>query len=774
MLSGTLQVQPRGKGEFASAQVQLDDSRLTLRLSNEVRCGSTLGIRVSKPKTARQGHPHAFRVDLAVADSHGSAKYILSTASAAEQAKWMKLLRAASKRGPPMERAAIGPARIGAARSMPSRKSGDRHEGILMRRRTPRSDWQQRWVRLDSAGLSIFERKGGNRQDFVPLRDLQHARRSQAPSTHASDFELEVLSKEATWRLRALSEDELDAWIVALSHVISKVLGPEPEPQLEASPSSSSNALRRSILGAPHLGSDDGAMFQLSPGEFGRAVEDLWGTSRRQVLRSVSEYESKLGAGEVLPHADSAGPAGLSTRAGKAGGNADTSSFPARATAVGGIAQAGGAPRVLKRTKSEQGAVEENADRAILRRALQDHALFEPLARDRTGAALAALVMGAEVVSLGAGQVLYTAGERDRAAECAYVVATGTIVITPAAKQDHSELDRFATPLAKQSTRETKATQPRILKSGALFGVEAMLCDAPRCATAAAGGDASTQIWAIRRDMFSATVSAGASSSAKFKPEGDDQGQWGGGTSCADEIAHQLHLTYPAFSFLRRVKLFASLSLEELGSVAAVMTELPCSRGQPLLVEGERSRGLFIVRTGKVIVRRSAQEAAAELSSYQRSKSSPSLGRQSSSSCPSARAKQGGAFHRSVAEQQTTGNTSPGVLAQLFPGEYFGDRELRGDTAVSNAIEGGSDGGRLLWLSPADFKRLLAPLQDMPWRAVSPWDSGHPEVASSLTWRVEEFEKLGQLGAGAFGQVSRAVVESFARSEVATGLWRCR
>eukprot|EP01043_Picozoa_sp_COSAG02_P010375 COSAG02_NODE_363_length_23785_cov_21.830828_20_plen_194_part_00 len=193
--------------------------------------------------------------------------------------------------------------------------------------------------------------------------------------------------------------------------------------------------------------------------------------------------------------------------------------------------------------------------------------------------------------------------------------------------------------------------------------------------------------------------------------------------------------------------------MEQLGSVAAVMTELPCSRGQPLHVEGETSRGLFVVRTGKVIVRRSvAQEAAAKLPSHQRSKSSPSLGQLSTSTSPNASDKCKGPFQRSVAEQQATGNTSPGILAQLFPGDYFGERELRGGIAVSNTIEGGSNGGRLLWLSPADFQRLLAPLENMPWRAI--WDLGHAEAASSLTWRVEEFEKLGQLGAGAFGQVS--------------------
>jgi len=72
-------------------------------------------------------------------------------------------------------------------------------------------------------------------------------------------------------------------------------------------------------------------------------------------------------------------------------------------------------------------------------------------------------------------------------------------------------------------------------------------------------------------------------------------------------------------------------------------------------------------------------------------------------------------------------------------------------------------GGRLLWLSPADFERLLAPLEEaLPWRdlnrsaagdgASSP-PRGQAESANSLTWRAEEFEKLGQLGAGAFGQV---------------------
>ena len=48
-----------------------------------------------------------------------------------------------------------------------------------------------------------------------------------------------------------------------------------------------------------------------------------------------------------------------------------------------------------------------------------------------------------------------------------------------------------------------------MLRRGAISGVEALLCEAPRCATATAGGDSGTQVWAIRRELFlSAHVAA--------------------------------------------------------------------------------------------------------------------------------------------------------------------------------------------------------------------------------------------------------------------------
>ena len=201
--------------------------------------------------------------------------------------------------------------------------------------------------------------------------------------------------------------------------------------------------------------------------------------------------------------------------------------------------------------------------------------LFEPLAMDRRGAGLTALLVGAEVVALGAGRQLYSAGDRGAAAECAYVVKSGTVILTPAAAQ-HETAQDGAVPLdAGLQTQSGRKGQPQLLRRGSLFGVEAMLCDAPRRATAAAGGDSSTRVWAIRRELYAATVSAAAAaadaaSSAQPPGEGQHQQQqqqeeqeaemqWGGGTCCAEEIEHQLHLAYPAYGFLRRVKLFGTL-----------------------------------------------------------------------------------------------------------------------------------------------------------------------------------------------------------------------
>jgi CRP-like cAMP-binding protein len=129
---------------------------------------------------------------------------------------------------------------------------------------------------------------------------------------------------------------------------------------------------------------------------------------------------------------------------------------------------------------------------------------------------------------------------------------------------------------------------------------------------------------------------------------------------------------------------------EQLGSVAAVMTALPSFRGQPLLVEGEPSRGLFVVRTGKVIVRRSSEQKVAAAAAE--AAGAGGATRQRSKSSPTSADKQRGPFQRGDGD-------SCDVVAELFPGDYFGERELRDGTTVSNAVEGGSDGGRPLFLS---------------------------------------------------------------------------
>ena len=445
MLSGALQVQLHGKGSFANAHVQLEDSSLTLDLlGSDVHSprssSSTVGIRVSDPKTARQGHPHAFRVDLAVPDSNGVSKYVLSASSAPERAKFMKALKAASKRGPPRERvrAASGPStltvavkpadrtppgspgsaavapsprRIGAARS-PASNSGRRHEGWLMRRRGPRSSWDRRWLRLDGAGLATFDRQGGSRQDFLALRDLLEARHSQAPGSVQSDQELEVLSRERTWRLRASSSTEMEAWIHALRSAIHASSSgtdkatadglvepepePEPEPQQRPPPQSplrlsGSNALVRqsSMLGTPRLcGSPaiaaSNKMFLSSPGAVGRSLEELWGSNghQRLLLLSSSDSESTVEGGgyhrKKIPRAESAGAAagGGASRGGVGSG---PSTFPDRATVIDGRVEGaeragvrgGGAPMLLKRTKSERLVPKESGDRGVLRRSLQ-------------------------------------------------------------------------------------------------------------------------------------------------------------------------------------------------------------------------------------------------------------------------------------------------------------------------------------------------------------------------------------------------------------------
>jgi hypothetical protein len=145
-----------------------------------------------------------------------------------------------------------------------------------------------------------------------------------------------------------------------------------------------------------------------------------------------------------------------------------------------------------------------------------------------------------------------------------------------------------------------------------------------------------------------------------------------------------------------------------------------------LLVEGQPSPGLFVIRAGKVLVRPSTT-LAAEAERNRGGSTSPRVRRGrsrresleamfdefSDSLSPGANAKNPLA---NGAESTTMDIAGEAIVAEKFPGDYFGEKELRAGVAASHTVEGGSDGGLLLWLSAEDFQDLLADQPGLPWR----------------------------------------------------------
>ena len=198
-----------------------------------------------------------------------------------------------------------------------------------------------------------------------------------------------------------------------------------------------------------------------------------------------------------------------------------------------------------KRTRSEDALKVSGAD-SLLKTALLEEQLFEPL----TESALTALLVGVEVLALGAGRCLYMAGQRGPESECAYVVKSGAMLLTPeAARGGHADrllLAQAGSGSVSPSSADAAASQPsgggQVLRQGAIFGVEALLCEAPRCGTATAAGDSGTQVWAIRRELFLSAVAATEVSASAISADDENSGT----QTCAEVIAHTLHLAYPA------------------------------------------------------------------------------------------------------------------------------------------------------------------------------------------------------------------------------------
>jgi hypothetical protein len=95
---GAAHVQYNGKKKFVPVWLQLTDAgqlEFRPRRGEPVhRSGCVLGCSVGAPNSARKGHAHAIRLDLAEPDSEGVPKFVVSLGSKGEKDHWVECLRA--------------------------------------------------------------------------------------------------------------------------------------------------------------------------------------------------------------------------------------------------------------------------------------------------------------------------------------------------------------------------------------------------------------------------------------------------------------------------------------------------------------------------------------------------------------------------------------------------------------------------------------------------------------------------------------------------------
>jgi hypothetical protein len=100
-------VQVKGKGKFVEMELELLGGKLAFKsvatkkkkskgAGQILREANVFGCEVATPKSARKGHTHSFRLDLAnsMKDTKGDSKYIVSMGSADLLGEWMEYLRA--------------------------------------------------------------------------------------------------------------------------------------------------------------------------------------------------------------------------------------------------------------------------------------------------------------------------------------------------------------------------------------------------------------------------------------------------------------------------------------------------------------------------------------------------------------------------------------------------------------------------------------------------------------------------------------------------------
>ena len=92
--------------------------------------------------------------------------------------------------------------------------------GYLTKRGGVRHNWLRRWCVLDAQRLAYFESEdAGRAKGAIELAAVVQVRASVAPGATAE--EMEIVTKERVYRLRADTAEQRDAWLAALLGVLS-------------------------------------------------------------------------------------------------------------------------------------------------------------------------------------------------------------------------------------------------------------------------------------------------------------------------------------------------------------------------------------------------------------------------------------------------------------------------------------------------------------------------------------------------------------------------
>ena len=85
-----------------------------------------------------------------------------------------------------------------------------------------RKNWNRRWFMLQNDCLIYKKEESGGNVGSIPVSSIQEARRStfESASKQARPFEIELVTKERTYRFMAADEQNRTAWLTVLQQEV--------------------------------------------------------------------------------------------------------------------------------------------------------------------------------------------------------------------------------------------------------------------------------------------------------------------------------------------------------------------------------------------------------------------------------------------------------------------------------------------------------------------------------------------------------------------------